>query len=167
MLAGRLNAFSSVNHLMKSVHNHHLSHHLHYVKSVQIRSFFRSVFPRIRILRISPYSVRLRENTDQKKLRIWKLFPQCQLQNTLKQLRGNIKELNSGDIIKIKMLSKDFHHLLWLLYGKIFHRTSFFPKIKFLYTCFTVNWFFDQLDQAVFEYFWLHEHSFTGERNTV
>ena len=116
---------------------------------------------------ISPYSVRLRENTDQKKLRIWKLFTQYQLQNTLKQLRGNIKELNSGDIIKLKMLSKDFHHLLWLLYGKIFHRTSFFPKIKFLYTCFTVNWFFDQLDQAVFEYFWLHEHSFTGERNTV
>ena len=31
----------------------------YYVKSVQIRSF------------ISPYSVRMRENTDQKKFRIW------------------------------------------------------------------------------------------------
>ena len=43
------------------------------VKSVQIRSFFRSVFSRIRtvygeILRISPYSIRMRENMDQKKI---------------------------------------------------------------------------------------------------
>ena len=42
----------------------------HCVKSVRIRSKFQSVFFRIRteygeILRISPYSVRLRENTDQ------------------------------------------------------------------------------------------------------
>ena len=49
------------------------------VKSVQIRNFFWSVFSRIwteygEILLISPYSVRMRENTDQKKLRIWKLF---------------------------------------------------------------------------------------------
>ena len=51
------------------------------MKSVQIRSFFCSVFPRIRteygeILRISPYSVRIRKNTDQKKLRIWTYFTQ-------------------------------------------------------------------------------------------
>ena len=43
---------------------------LHCVESVQIRSFFRSVFSRIRteygeILRISPYSVQMRENADQ------------------------------------------------------------------------------------------------------
>ena len=43
----------------------------HCVKSVQIRSYFWSVFSRIRteygeILRISPYSVRMLENTDQK-----------------------------------------------------------------------------------------------------
>ena len=42
-----------------------------YVKSVQVRSLFWSVFSLIRteyreILRISPYSVRMRENTDQK-----------------------------------------------------------------------------------------------------
>ena len=41
------------------------------MKSVQIQSFFWSVFSRIRteyreILRIPPYSVRMRENTDQK-----------------------------------------------------------------------------------------------------
>ena len=44
----------------------------HCVKSVQIRSFFWSVFSNIRteygeMLRISPYSVWIRENTDQKK----------------------------------------------------------------------------------------------------
>ena len=53
----------------------------HCVKSVQIRSFFWSVFSRIRteygeIRSISPYSVRMRENTDQKKFRIWTLFTQ-------------------------------------------------------------------------------------------
>ena len=47
----------------------------------QIRSFFWSVFSRNRteygeILRTSPYSVRMLENTDQKKLRIWTLFTQ-------------------------------------------------------------------------------------------
>ena len=53
------------------------------VKSVQIRSFLWSVFSRIRtiygeILRISLYSVRMRENTDQEKLCIWTLFKQWQ-----------------------------------------------------------------------------------------
>ena len=51
----------------------------HCVKSGQIQSFFWSVFSRIRteygeILSISLYSVRMRENTDQKRLRIWTLF---------------------------------------------------------------------------------------------
>ena len=52
----------------------HVTNH-HCVKSVQIRSFFWSAFSRIRteygeILRIFPYSVQIRENMDQKKLRI-------------------------------------------------------------------------------------------------
>ena len=52
---------------------------LYCVKSVQIRSFFWSVFSRVRteygdLLHKFPYSVRIRENTDQKKLRIWTLF---------------------------------------------------------------------------------------------
>ena len=43
------------------------THELHCVKSVQIRSYFWSVFSRIRTVRsISPYSVQMRENTDQK-----------------------------------------------------------------------------------------------------
>ena len=60
----------------------------HCVKSIQIRSFFWSVFSRIRteygeILRISTYSVRMREKTDQKKFRIWTLFTQW----TIKQFQ--------------------------------------------------------------------------------
>ena len=51
------------------------------MKSVQIRSFFWSVFFCIRteygdLRSKSPYSVRIQENTDQKKLRIWALFTQ-------------------------------------------------------------------------------------------
>ena len=54
----------------------------HYVKSAQIQSFFLSVSSCIRteygeIRRISPYSLRMRENTDQEKLRIWTLLTQC------------------------------------------------------------------------------------------
>ena len=54
----------------------------HCVKSVQIRSIFWSVFSDIWIeywdLRSkSPHSVRMQENTDQKKLRIWTLFTHC------------------------------------------------------------------------------------------
>ena len=54
------------------------------MKSVQIRSFFWSLFSLIRTeygekLRTSPYSVRMREDTDQKKLRIWTHFTQCKL----------------------------------------------------------------------------------------
>ena len=53
----------------------------HCVKSVQIRSFFWSAFSRTRteygeIRSISPYSVQMRENVDQKKLGIWTLFTQ-------------------------------------------------------------------------------------------
>ena len=49
------------------------------MKSVQMRSFFWSVFSRLwtehrEIRSISPYSVRVRENTDQKKLRILDTF---------------------------------------------------------------------------------------------
>ena len=52
------------------------------MKSVQIWRFLWSVFSCIRaeygdLLRKSPYSVRIQENTDQKKFRIWALFTQC------------------------------------------------------------------------------------------
>ena len=71
------------------------------VKSVQIWTFFWSVFSRIRteygeIRSIFPYSVRIRENTDQKKLGIWTLFTQRrQLQNVMffKQMQLYTKTL--------------------------------------------------------------------------
>ena len=61
---------------------------IHCVKCVQIRDFSWSVFSRIwteyeEIRDISPYSVQMRENTDQKKLRIWILFMQCRIHLTL------------------------------------------------------------------------------------
>ena len=54
---------------------------IHCVKSVQMRSFFWSLFYRIwteygDLRSISPYSVRMREYRDQKKLRIWAFFTQ-------------------------------------------------------------------------------------------
>ena len=54
----------------------------HCMKSIQIRSFYWSAFSCAQseygeILRISPYSVRMWENTDQKNLRIWTHFTQC------------------------------------------------------------------------------------------
>ena len=54
----------------------------HCMKSVQIRSFSWSIFSCIwteygDLRSSSPYSVRIREDTDQKKLRIWTLFTQC------------------------------------------------------------------------------------------
>ena len=53
----------------------------HCVKSVQLQSFFWSVFSGIRteyrdLLRKSSSSVRIKENMDHKKLRIWTLFIQ-------------------------------------------------------------------------------------------
>ena len=55
---------------------------IHCVKSVQIQSFFWSVCSCIQTEygetgSISPYSVQVQENTDQKKLLIWTLFTQC------------------------------------------------------------------------------------------
>ena len=50
---------------------------LYCVKSVQIRSFSGPYFPSLGLITKTPYSVRMLENTDQKKLRIWTLFMRC------------------------------------------------------------------------------------------
>ena len=51
----------------------------HCMKNVRIRNFFCSTFSRIRTEHgFSLYSVRMGENTDQTKLRVWTLFTQCQ-----------------------------------------------------------------------------------------
>ena len=76
---------------------------LHCVKSAQIRSFFWSVFSRIRteygeILRISPYSVRMWENTDQKKLGIWTLFMQCYFNRYLDSANIYLFKFNNWNV---------------------------------------------------------------------
>ena len=75
---------------------------LHCVKSVQTRSFFWSVFSHNRneyemILCISPYSVRMRENTSQKKLRIWTLFTRCYIKQQFLYIKKNYDDVSSKD----------------------------------------------------------------------
>ena len=75
----------------------------HYVKSVQIRSFSWSVFSRIRteyweILGISPYSLRMRENMDQKELRIWTLFRQFLLRIVTENKHSQINLQRLGKV---------------------------------------------------------------------
>ena len=58
---------------------------LHCVKSFQIRTEYGE------IQSISPYSVRMRENTDKKLLRIWTLFTQCCV-SRLEKPKGNYND---------------------------------------------------------------------------
>ena len=79
----------------------------HCVKSVQMRSYFWSVFSCIRteywdFLCKSPYLVRIQENTEQKKLRIWTLF--TELKSNLINLWG-IKFLNIFNKILLRNLT--------------------------------------------------------------
>ena len=69
----------------------------HCVKSVQIWSFFQSIFSCIRteyedLLHKSQYSVGIWENMYQKKLRIWALFTQCQL-SEVSYILGNFPRI--------------------------------------------------------------------------
>ena len=70
------------NQALKGVLQKRLFQRAALVKSVHIGSFFWSVFSCIRseyghLHRKSPYSVRMQENTGQKKLCIWTPFTQC------------------------------------------------------------------------------------------
>ena len=88
MLSNTLNVNFFIHDIIQKIMGHILKNKqknkrvCHCVKSVQIRSFFWSVFFRIRtgyedLRSKSPSSVQLRENTDQKKLRNRTLFTQC------------------------------------------------------------------------------------------
>ena len=71
---------------------------LHCVKGVQIRSFFWSVFSRIRtehedLPRKSPHSVEIRENKNQEKLRIRTLFTQWKCPNNYLFLKSQKSKL--------------------------------------------------------------------------
>ena len=88
----------------------------HCVKTVQIRSFFWSVFSSTRteygyLQSKSPCSVRIQENKDQKKLRIWINFTQCSLEwKTIKFALGSYVQMctkgtnvftNFSDVVNI------------------------------------------------------------------
>ena len=68
------------------------------------------------VLRISPYSVRMRENTNQKKLRIWTLFTQCKL--------------------KPIMLLLIFHYHIRLVKGRSLHSSVQYSKSASVTTLF-------------------------------
>ena len=70
---------------------------IHWVKSVSIRSFCWSVFSQIwtvcgEIRSISSYSVRMRENADQKKLRIWTLHAVILKCSSLEKLQPHVQK---------------------------------------------------------------------------
>ena len=48
---------------------------------------------------ISPYSVRMRENTDQKKLRIWTLFTQCLFNHSFTSSNLNYINIHENNIL--------------------------------------------------------------------
>ena len=103
----------------------------HCVKSTRIRSIFWSVFSCIQteygeILRISPYSVRMRENTDQKKLRIWTHFTQCT--RFLKKV--NLAEDCHSASIFFRTLFWQFDHMIDCFWQKLQTQNS--PKTRSL-----------------------------------
>ena len=66
----------------------------HCVKNIWIRSFFWSTFFLVRtgyedLSLTSPYSVQMRENTDQQKLRIWALFTQWGMHTRDNSFKGS------------------------------------------------------------------------------
>ena len=101
------------------------------MKSVQIPSFFWSVFSCIwteyeETLRISLYSVQLRENTDQKKLRLRTFFTQCITESSKKNpINENSKEDPNTQDPKIYP-KEDAKKTLAL---KILRQTLLFTKI--------------------------------------
>ena len=114
------------------------------MKSVQIPSFFWSVFSSIRteygdLLRKSQYSVQMQENTDQKELHIWTLFTLCLLHDSISMFnvcrtclvvsyfqRHEVWEVlllinfsKSGCTLKEETFAKEAFPILWF-FAKVF-----------------------------------------------
>ena len=115
----------------------------HCVKSVQIQSYFWCAFSCTRteygdLLRISPYSIRVQENTDLKKLPIWTLF---------KQWNNTINDWSEGRVFQVELECISSWHVFIRHFRKIgkkrytsFGRisipwTSSPPKCIFARTC--------------------------------
>ena len=127
LLSGR------VNFPIAEYHRQSPSHQC--VKSVQIRSNFWSVFSCIqteygKILRISPYSVRMRENKDHKLLRIWTLFTQWYFFRSLKTYTKcyNKEQPVARNIVTSKtILFSDF------CYTRFSHSRKLYSNVKSWY----------------------------------
>ena len=133
-----------------------------YVKSVQIRVFFWSVFYCIsteygEIRSISRYSVRIRENTDQEKLRIWTLLTQCRFQGISKigadtvekYLQNNLcfdKLQMSFQKISVKKISKKASTV-----GSAITKVAASNLKKFKVKLFWQSTFFVELQEVTFE----------------
>ena len=112
--------------------------HQHCVKSVQIMSFSWFIFSGIRteyreIRSISPYSVRMPENMDQKKLRIWTLFTQCRLGEVIQKshkfhMIGTVMTLKSIKLLYIGVLT--FGLNLCQFYFSYTNQLGYFLKRK-------------------------------------
>ena len=97
----------------------------HYMKSVQIRSLFRSGFSCIQ------------ENTDQKKFRIWTLSTQCTsawLSWLTFQLRGTTNEFCNEFTNEALLLADSYYKFLrcYKTLKKFFSKNSFLGLIYFL-----------------------------------
>ena len=126
----------------------------HCLKSVQIRSIFWFVFSSIRteygdLRSKSLYSVRIQENTDQKKLRIWTLFTQCILQRSVFHLEKKQKHLlrktfgSSHTSNRIYVLRNCFPNYLYLkdmyITLKRIRKILFVSVLRILLICKFVN----------------------------
>ena len=76
----------------------------HCVESVQLRSFFWSVFYQIR-------TVQMRESADQKKLRIWTLFTQWNNSGTTGSIMQKLTRIQTGyaECFSRKFVFEAFH----------------------------------------------------------
>ena len=118
---------------------------LHYVKSVQIRSLFWSVFSRIRteygeIRSISPYSVRMWENTDQRKLRIYYIF------SFLESLISNLVSFVHSQIEKFTVFFREDVLKKMVIFVHVVKQCIQFQDIL-LYTTSEIGLLFEKLER--------------------
>ena len=95
----------------------------HYVERVQIHKFLWSVFSRIwteyeEIFCISPYSVRMRKNTEQGKLRIWTLFTQSVFTRFMFYIWKRENFQNFTEIAKSRLFAC-FHEAILIIFRNV------------------------------------------------
>ena len=74
-------------------------------------------------MEIYPYSVRIQENTDRQKLRIWTLFTQCCSRFPLGKFRISGKQKNwASNYFRMGWVQGDYHHRLNRNSAKSFHQ---------------------------------------------